>query len=408
MNENEQTATPTEEEPGPEERQQKRGQSGATKKARKSRIRKGLLIFLGILLVWNLGASAIFNSETPPPTRFSGPNIYDPYGGVESQKWKKTALHLHTDHGFPRIERHTPREVFEAYGEEGYDIRILTDYHKITDLSLEQGFNIPAYEWGMNVNKRHFLVVGAPKVRMDAFPLFALDGNIQHVIDEFRSNRVFLVVNHPAMRKAFTPEELAKHHNYNAIEVLTRNGDHPEYLDAPLTAGRPVFAMAADDCHFLPDDLSVVQKYQTDLKFFLRNIQFRPTGQPFRRYILLKTESMDAVSIWESLCKGRYVAVRKEEQFQEDPGMGDVGLRGNNQVFFSFKGERGTIRFIGEGGKELKKVENAAFAQYTMQPDDPYVRVEAETESSLIMSNPFFRYEDDPGLPECGPAKADP
>jgi DNA-binding ferritin-like protein (Dps family) len=369
-----------------------------------------ILIFVFILfilseLIINIYNSNIYRSELRQSNRFSGDKIYSPYTSGD-KKWKKVALHLHSDRVFFSFVRHTPEEINRGYINEKYSGIVITDYMQITDVSHIQGWNLPGYEWGCNSRKRHILTLGSNTVVPDPFPIFSRSENLQWAIDQMKTKNSFTVINHPYLHKSFTKEEIAELSDYNAIEVISVFGNSIELLDYLLTRGRPVFAMSTDDLHYFSD--SVVKELKTPLwkNKFQKLARFeKESGESMKRFVMIDAQKIDSDSIFKNLCSGNYISVEKLHTYLPDPDIGVISMDKNNVIHISFNGLPGNIKVTGEYGKELFSQFSVKEISFPIPETEPFVRVTLFHNQAMVLLNPFFRYKEGMFPISCGEKK---
>jgi hypothetical protein len=352
------------------------------------------------VLIYNTFSSRNYQSELLPKREFTGKNIYNPYPGAKKH-WKKIALHLHSNQVFFSWLRHTPKEIYNGYNINKYDGVVITDYMQVTDISSLQGWNLPGYEWGCNPKKKHLLSLGTKIIPDDKFPIFSTLKNNQWSINQLKNTGAFVVFNHPSLNNAFDEEDAVALSGFNAIEVISVFGDTIHNYDAALSSGRPVFAMSTDDLHYFSD--SVIEQIDTSpiKNLFHKATRFgKESGESMKRFIFVDMETVSAEELFKKLCSGSYLSIEKLHSGMPDPEVEEIGLKDDNTIFTNLL-SRGKIQFIGKSGKVLKEIDDTKYAEFTIPETEPYVRLTIINWNNLVLSNPFFRYNEEKEIPGC-------
>ncbi|MGE3164131.1 MAG: hypothetical protein AB7O52_04455 [Planctomycetota bacterium] len=362
-----------------------------------------VLLAASVALVWfhEVGPSMY---EYPPAKPFSGNRWYNPYEPVDGSRWLRACLHAHSEAWGGFTDGDAPvRAVWEAYRNLGTDVVGISNYQSIRPRFEDEELYFSVYEHGFGIGQHHFTVLGAAAVSWFDFPLYKRLRHKQAVIDHLRARCEFLVINHPAKNGAFAGEDLAFLSGYDAVEIATgscrpdtrgRRGERPveperkaagpELWDTALSSGHAVWGMCGDDSHALADPHDLGRGWVA--------IDVGSSTSP-------PTEA----DVLESLRAGRFYGAwtRRDQQFTtrvESVVLHEPLLR------VALTEPVTEIRFIGQGGQLLHQASATQTAEYTVRPDDTYVRVEAVivdafgNEGVTLFLNPLYRYENDPRL----------
>ena len=290
-------------------------------------------------------------------------NWLNPYEGVEAFNLKGN-LHTHTDRSAcGRLPLEVVLEIFKGLG---FDFLSITDHNQKSDgkSPLADGpVLLPGIEIDID-GGRHFCVVNT-----NGDALFQKAGaSQQELIDRNVEAGGLVVLNHPdwQIREHYTIDELLELKGYSGIEIYNRVIEDLEgsplstaKWDRLLSSGRRVLGFS--------------------------NLDFHDRHHAVDCCEALACEGRSQELIFEALKAGRFYchygvvikSLRREG--------GKVSVSTENAKL---------IRFIGFGGKVLKKVVGAS-AEIEFKADDPafkYIRVECLGEGERIsFSQPFFR-----------------
>lgn len=340
------------------------------------------VLLLVIALAFALtGFSPIFNFAPARP--FSGPDIFNPYAGLDSANcWKRANFHTHTKvDGIFNECSHTPQETYDSLAAFGYDIVTFSNHNKLTVHPFDSSLQVNVYEHGYNLFKYHKLVFGAEKVlRYDnLLPILASQKQFQ--LDLLGRDSDFIQMNHP-LRTGGTSESLfRKLSGYRIMELDSGISTEQPYWDWALSAGRYSFGLANDDLHY-PD--------RSERIAVRCNFLCTPSG----RYEDLK----------RTLLSGGYYSMRvpdygsgdwrlKHEGNRKLPAIRHIGLEGNT-ICLKLDRQADSIRVTGQGGLTQMLVTNSCSLSYDFSPEDSYVRLTAFfPDGEVIYTNPFARYD---------------
>lgn len=340
------------------------------------------VLLLVIALAFALtGFSPIFNFAPSKP--FSGPDIFNPYAGMDSVNcWKRANFHTHT-----RVEgifnecSHTPKETYDSLAAYGYDIVTFSNHNELTTHPFDSSLQVNVYEHGYNLFKYHKLVFGADKVlRYDnLLPLLASQKQFQ--LDLLGRDADFIQMNHPLRTGGTSQSLFTKLSGYRIMELDSGISTDQTYWDWALSAGRYSFGLANDDLHY-PD--------RSDRIAVRCNFLCTPSG----RYEDLK----------RTLLGGGYYSMRvpdygsgdwrlKHEGNRNLPAIRSIGLEGST-INLELDRQADSIRATGQGGATLMLVKNSCSLSYDFRPEDCYVRLTAFFPGGeVIYTNPFARYD---------------
>lgn len=289
-------------------------------------------------------------------------NLTDPYKGTSGFQHKGN-IHTHT------LKSHCGKialeDVVKVFEERDYAFIAITDHCVIADIPSKCSRKLavlPGIEIDLQ-GRSHFGVV-----HTDASAIF-YDPNAtqQEMIDRNIAAGALVTLHHPdwQLREHYTVDELMKLENYDGIEIYNTVIEFLEgsplstaKWDRLLASGRRILGFANQDFHDYKHALDCC------------NILCGSDKQP--------------ASILKALKEGRfycYYGVNIKSMGRE----GDtISVEADNARL---------IRFIGMGGKVLKKVKaNSAQFTFTKGGECSYVRIECLGEGEEIsFSQPFFR-----------------
>lgn len=330
-----------------------------------------------VILLIALGITAAMQAITPiydfsPARQFSGENIYNPYSGVDSTKWRKANFHAHQRYMLFGLEfEYTAQEFVEAYKAQGYDIIGLADHQQINENS-----HTPAYEHGIGMNNYHLLMLGAKQVSWFDYPIMLLPAHqMQYQLDKFKTHAELIGINH-ASRHRNIPVDVFD--NLTGYDLMEMNPDvDATAWDRALSNGIYSTLVANDDTHCIDD-----------------------RGRWFQAcYTMVNTPTLNSADIYKSLKEGRAYGVailaaqnQKEEPHKGLPTMDNISLTVDT-IKASFSLNPDSVRFIGQDARVLARVmPSDSTASYVFRPTDTYARIEAYFDGGTkLWSNPFYR-----------------
>jgi hypothetical protein len=304
------------------------------------------------------------------PAPFSGAAFYNPYAGSPAgSRWRTANFHAHGRVWDGLTEGHQADSTIVKYyyNQLGYDIAGVSNYQLI-DRDRHDSTFIPTYEHGYNVLKNHLLGINARRVVWFDFPLPQSRSEKQFVIDRVADGASLVALAHPALRGAYSREDLAYLTRYQLFEVLNHFVVSDSLWDAALSSGHAVWALGSDDSH-----------------------NIRDAGQTGAMWTEILTPSTKASDVIEALKAGRTYAVAGHRA-RSDAHPEQIAVHGDT-LTVACDTEVSRIDFIGQDGRLLSRTFAARSASYAIQPGDPYVRTVISTRHTLMFLNPVVRYD---------------
>lgn len=327
------------------------------------------------LLVW-VGVDQYFLcprflTEVPQP--FKGEQFYNPYEEIDSNMWLMANLHAHGNAWMGLTNgKGSSADIHQAYTSRGYDISLVSNYHRVDfPGSSDPGF-IPVYEHGYNIQKAHYLVIGNTSIHWADYLLPQLACNKQHTINELNCDECIVVINHPGLRDAFSKSDMAQLSGYQYMEVASPYSNAVHLWDAALSAGKVVFAAGSDDTHDVFNH-ETLQKSCTWIN-------------------AAGTNRNDVIQAMKKGAAYTMTFAEKPVPRREDlPLLTALNLHDNRlTVCFTQKAH---IKFHGQHGSILASSNVAATASCFISKSDTYVRITAEFPGGVhILLNPVFRH----------------
>ena len=325
----------------------------------------GLALLASVCLPYALAPIYTF----PPLRPFTGAQWYNPYDTHPEATWHKANFHAHSIAWGGLTNGHQPAaDVRAAYRKMGAEIAGISNYHAIDSTNATDSTWIPTYEYGYSLSKTHRLALGAGSVNWLDFPLGATTSQKQLILDRLRPTTGLTAINHPVMRHGHTVEDLRQLGNYDLIEAMSSYGDSPAEWDAALSSGHAAWAIGSDDNH----DITRIDILG-------------------RVWTMVLTPSTRTERVLTALKQGRQYAVRGAAMHM-DNDVRFVRMTGDT-VAIALAGAAKRIRFVGDGGRELAVVRDAAEATYVATRADSYVRIEVENAATVFWLNPVVRWD---------------
>jgi hypothetical protein len=337
-----------------------------------------VLILVIIILQYVVNAKYTF----PNPHSFKGDYIYNPYRNVDKNKWRMANFHAHPGKFFGNRKKTaiTVHYIDSLYKYLGYSIFSISDYQRI---NLHENINewfVPVYEHGFQYYKNHQLVLNAKKVNWQDFSFYQTLSNKQFIIDQLKKDpSVLITIVHPIYRKAYSFNDFKFLGNYNSLEIANHERTFTSCYDTILSEGHPVFLMADDDGHEITNIKDVCSSYN-----------------------LINTDLVRD-SVLKALRTGRSIGVKfnissfntneeKRTALKKLPGIFSITFT-NDTLAVSLNKSVKTIKFIGQQGREKKRISNCSTGAYIFSNDDTYIRTEIEcNDGTVYFLNPCFRY----------------
>lgn len=340
------------------------------------------IILIALLAVFATSVSPVYRFGEPRP--FSGPDIFNPYSGIDSSVcWKRANFHTHTRvKGILNECRYWPGETDAAYRKLGYDIVTFSNHNELTQHPYDPTLQVNVYEHGYNIFKYHKLVFGT--ARVDYFdhllPLFAFQK--QYQMDRLAGHADFIQLNHPLRTIGFSRSQMQKLEGFRIMELDSGKSTENEYWDWSLSAGHYSFGLANDDLHF-PDR----------------------SGRIAVRSNFLCTPSATYDDLKRVLLGGGYYAMRTPDYGKGDwevkykanrnlPRVEAIGLMPGGTVYMRVSAKADSIKVTGQEHRTLTMARDTIAVSYTMAENDPYARITAYFPGGeVIYTNPFARYD---------------
>jgi hypothetical protein len=345
-----------------------------------AKIFAGIFIFILIALVLQYVVNPKYKFPEPHP--FRGDFLYNPYSGIDSTKWQKANFHVHTRSyaGVTNGADNSNSFLDSIYRYFGYGIIGISDYMKINRYERSNKWFVPEYEHGFTYYKTHHLVLNAQKVTWFDLLFYQTLNNKQFMVNHLKKDPgVLLTIPHPNLRQAYTFEEFKHLTNYNCLEICNNDRQFTFFYDTILSSGHPVFLMADDDAHNLTkirDGIHCFNLINTDL---------------VKDSILhaIKTGKLVGVNF-----NVRSFSDNEEKKIALNklPRISGITLV-RDTLSVSLSDSVKAIRFIGQNGAELKRINNNSSGSYYFRNEDTYIRAEVLcNDSTIYYFNPVFRY----------------
>ncbi|MGA1977205.1 MAG: hypothetical protein ABSG89_05040 [Bacteroidales bacterium] len=350
-------------------------------------IRYLLFFFLAIFIAIAILVTFQFLINTkysfPVPGVFRGEELYNPYTGIDSSKWKRANFHLHTrlplklTAGFGN----TIQTADSFYKYFDYDIHSISDYMRINNFNSGSKSYVPVYEHGYSYYKTHQLVLNAHKVCWKEYLFHQTLNDKQAMIDRIkRDTSVLVTIVHPFLRKGYSTSDFRYLGNYDCLEIANNLATCARFYDAALSAGHAVFIMADDDAH----DLSKISEGAHSFNII--------NSDPDRNSILhaLRTGRSYGVNLNLHGCK---TSEEKKAAIDNLPVLREFELK-NDTITVSMNKEVDSIKFIGQNGILKKSVAGCRTGSYPFGKEDTYIRTEViAMDGSICFLNPVIRYD---------------
>ena len=350
-----------------------------------------ILLFLCTLVIWFAVNQYFFcpSYNFPAPAPFKGSQLYNPYAYMDSGCWHKCNFHAHSNawKGLTNGDD-SASTIWKKYDLLGYSVHCVSEYQQINE-SFHNSINyIPAYEHGFNLRKTHQLVLGDDHISwLDYFFPQTLS-NKQRVLNVLKQNDSNIVVlNHPQLKKGYSPDELRYLTNYQCMEVLNASVASFPQWDAALSAGKAVFIVGDDDTHHI-NDINCIGRECTWINLKVIN----------RRNVLAALRYGQGYGMHIASLKGESPMNRIKRIKYQLPVLKSFILR-DDTIFVKMNQPAERILFSGQDGKILSAFSGTSSAYYVIKKDDPYVRSSfLFRDGTAIFLNPVFRHSGDPFL----------
>ena len=339
------------------------------------------LLLVVLMAVVATSISVIYDFSAPG--QFSGPDIYNPYRGIDTAHcWKKANFHTHTRvDGILNECKYWPDHVYGVYEKLGYDIVTFSNHNQLTTHPYDTALQVNVYEHGYNLFKFHKLVFGSSGVNRFDHLLPLLPSQMQMQFDMLGKESDIIQFNHPLHTLSATRWAMEKLCGYDIMEIDCEGSTECEYWDWALSAGRYSFGLAGDDLHN-PDDSHRVAK----------------------RCSFICSPSAAYAHVRDALLGGCYYSMRVPDYGKGDwavktarnhsmPFVKDIGVKGDT-VYVSLSHVADSIKLFGQGHATLALVTDSDYAAYEMKSEDAYARFTVYFPTGeVLFSNPFARYD---------------
>jgi hypothetical protein len=305
----------------------------------------------------------------PEARPFTGSSLLNPYAGMGGV-WQRANLHAHGRAWIGLTNGRQPdEEVARRYRDLGYAIAGVSDYQRI--VTLPGGPDIPLYEHGYNIEKRHQLAIGARAVEWFDFLLWQSVSDEQFVIDRVKRKAELVALTHPRTRDAYSPDDLQQLTGYDLLEIVNGPFAADDEWDAALSAGRAVWGLANDDTHDVTDPRrtaaawNMINAPSTSLTDTVAALKGG------RSYAVLRTGAVDAAHVTT---------------------LAGFEVQGST-ITVTCAGAPSTFTFIGQNAGVRRTVKDAMSATYSFGDGDTYIRTVIESPQTVLYLNPVFRFE---------------
>lgn len=341
----------------------------------------------GVILLFTLSVTSL--TELSPvydfaePVPFDGPDIFDPYSGIDSTiGWKRSNFHTHTKVTGPFNEcPGWPDEVYEDYKSFRYDILTFSNHNELTVHPVDSALQVNVYEHGYNIFKYHKLVFNPSRMVLhDVFYPFTASQR-QFVMDYLARNADFVVLNHPDRTTLTTPGIMRKLSGYRLVEADCGVSTELAHWDEALSAGHYSFCITDDDCHDSGNHSRIA-----------------------RRCNWLNSPSDRYADIRATLLSGRFYSMRipdfgdgdwdvKREENAKLPKVLEIGLSADT-VRLALSEPAALIKATGQDHTLLDAAVITSEYSYVFRPEDRYVRLTAYFANGVVLyTNAWARYD---------------
>ena len=332
-----------------------------------------------LIIICVFSVSPIYNFSTPQP--FSGPDIYNPYSGLDTTaRWLRANFHTHTrvDNILNECPEY-PDVVYNDYMRLGYDILTFSNHNQLTVHPFDSTLQVNVYEHGYSIFKFHKLVFNPSRMVLydHILPLFVSQKQWQY--DYLSRNADFIVMNHPDRTLHTTPRSMRLLSGYRFMEADSGNGTDLLHWDEALSAGHYSHCLINDDCHDSGNHRKIA-----------------------RRCNWLQAPSAQYEDFKPALLKGCFYSMRIPDfgdgdwdvKYSENaslPGISNIGLKGDTTFIRLSAPAR--IEAWGQDHSLLAQKEGREL-EYVMQPSDSYVHYTAYFDNGVVLyTNAFARFD---------------
>lgn len=276
--------------------------------------------------------------------------LLNPY--VPKANSYKGQLHTHTTNS-DGVD--TPAALETAYKNAGYNFVVITDHNFLTpDPGVADILHISGVEESG---------IGA---HINSFPRTAETAKtaLQGIINDIEDDSGLACPAHPDLNIALITEEtLLTLYDYQLVEIYNAHvaQNSEDKWDTILTAHKPIFGTAVDDCHDI-------------------------AGAAFNKgFVVVNADSPTQADIIEALNSGNF--------YCQQTGAPTLSVSVSGNVITVTANMSSNIRFIGKRGKSLKYEAGVTTSSYTVKGNERYVRIraiDAATGTKYSWSQPIF------------------
>ncbi len=332
-----------------------------------------------IIVVCLFSVSPIYDFSEPAP--FEGPDIYNPYEGLDTaSRWKRANFHTHTrvDNILNECPEY-PDVVYRDYMKMGYDILTFSNHNQLTVHPTDSTLQVNVYEHGYSLFKFHKLVFNPGRMMLydHLLPLFVSQKQWQY--DYLSRNADFIVMNHPDRTIHTTPRSMRLLTGYRLMEADSGASTELRHWDEALSAGHYSHCLINDDCHDSGNHSKIA-----------------------RRCSWLQTPSARYDDLKKVLLGGCFFSMRVPDfgdgdwdvKYAENarlPQIADIGLRADTTFIRLSAPAR--IEAWGQDHQLLAETAGDAM-EYVLGTDEPYVHYTAYFDNGVVIySNAFARFD---------------
>ena len=338
-----------------------------------------LLLPVFIIVVGLFSFSPVYNFSSPHS--FSGPDIYNPYSGLDtSARWMRANFHTHTrvDNILNECPEY-PDVVYRDYMRLGYDILTFSNHNQLTRHPYDSTLQVNVYEHGYSIFKFHKLVFNPGRMMLydHVLPLFVSQKQWQY--DYLSKNADFIVMNHPDRTLHTTPRSMRLLTGSRFMEADAGAGTDLLHWDEALSAGHYSHCLINDDCHDSGNHRKIARRCNWLQAPSARYEDFKPVLLQGLFYSMRIPDFGDGD--WD---------IKLAENAQL-PKIADVGLRGDTT--FVKLSRPAHIEAWGQDHTLLSESDSDSM-EYVMRPEDSYVHYTAAFDNGVfIYTNAFARYD---------------
>ncbi len=345
-------------------------------------IKFGLFIPPVVLLYFYLSCPIYRFAE---PVSFHGKFLHNPYQSIDSAVWRKYNFQVqsHVWAGVTNGRLNSDQLIDSIYKQFNYTYVATSDYQQINTYNIENERYIPTYEHGYNIPKVHQVCIGARKVLWRDYFLFQTLGNKQHIINELHKNCDLVALAHPKLRDGYSLNDMKYLSGYDLMEVLNNLRFSLNHWDMALSNGHLAYILADDDAHNVLNSNEVNRSYT-----LIQSVSFRQDSivKALKNGLAYGVDffRLDDEPMLRKVERSRHLPFLKSSKLFGDTLKVEV----SESVFH--------IYFVGDGGKIIHEIDHTSNAQYIVQKNDSYVRVEIHCyDSSVLYLNPVVRTENE-------------